>query len=230
MTAVDTDGMELYDVGEEKAYLALMQRFAEAVLPVQHGRIGVLGLTPLDFGSPRDETDLRDKLQAQGWNQVWCYGNGSLEEIRQASSVEKNLVLSPAGLKAAEYLKQKFGTPYECTDPLAEDALGNIEVAGKRVLVVHQQVRANTIRTLLEQNGAEEVTVATWFLQKPELKREGDIRLTEEDQLQALLEQGKYDLLIGDKTMWAVAPSCTVQQLDLIHFAVSGRTEEPWME
>ena len=84
--------------------------------------------------------------------------------------------------------------------------------------------------TLLEQNGAEEVTVATWFLQKPELKREGDIRLTEEDQLQALLEQGKYDLLIGDKTMWAVAPSCTVQQLDLIHFAVSGRTEEPWRE
>ena len=98
------------------------------------------------------------------------------------------------------------------------------------MLVVHQQVRANTIRMLLEQNGAEEVTVATWFLQEPELKREGDIRLTEEDQLQALLEQGKYDLLIGDKTMWAVAPSCTAQQLDLIHFAVSGRTEEPWME
>ena len=72
--------------------------------------------------------------------------------------------------------------------------MGKIEVAGKRVLVVHQQVRANTIRTLLEQNGAEEVTVATWFLQKPELKREGDIRLTEEDQLQALLEQGKYRL------------------------------------
>ena len=228
--AVDTDGMELYDVGEEKAYLALMQRFAEAALPVQHGRIGVLGLTPLDFGSPRDEMHLRDKLQAQGWKQVWCYGNGSLEEIRQASSVEKNLVLSPAGLKAAEFLRQKFGTPNECTDPLAEDALGNIDVAGKRVLVVHQQVRANTIRTLLEQNGAEEVTVATWFLQKPELKREGDIRLTEEDQLQALLEQGNYDLLIGDKTMWAVAPSCTAQQLDLIHFAVSGRTEEPWTE
>ena len=127
-------------------------------------------------------------------------------------------------------MKQKFGTPYECTDPLVEAALENIEVAGKRVLVVHQQVRANTIRTLLEQNGAEEVTVATWFLQKPELKRDGDIRLTEEDQLQELLEQGKYDLLIGDKTMWAVAPSCTAQQLDLIHFAVSGRTEEPWTE
>ena len=173
---------------------------------------------------------LRDKLQSQGWNQVWCYGNGSLEEIRQASSVEKNLVIAPDGLKAAEYLKRKFGTPYECMDPLAEDALEGVEVRGKRVLVVHQQVRANTIRTLLEQNGAEEVTVATWFLQKPELKREGDIRLTEEDQLKELLEQGNYDLLIGDKTMWAVAPGCTGRQIDLIHFAVSGRTEEPWTE
>ena len=227
---VDTDGMELYDAGAEKAYLALMQRFAEKALPVQSGRIGVLGLTPLDFGSPKDEMRLRDTLQSKGWNQVWCYGNGSLEEIHQASSVEKNLVIAPDGLKAAEYLKEKFGTPYECTDPLAEEALKGVEVRGKRVLVVHQQVRANTIRTLLEQNGAESVTVATWFLQKPELKWEGDIRLTEEDQLKELLEQGNYDLLLGDKTMWAVAPGCMGQQMDLIHFAVSGRTEEPWTE
>lgn len=227
---VDTDGMELYDVGAEKAYLALMQRFAEEALLVEPGRIGVLGLTPLDFGSPKDEKRLRDRLRSQGWNQVWCYGTGSLEEIRQASSVEKNLVLAPDGLKAAEYLKQRFGTPYACMDPLAADALDTAAAAGKRVLVIHQQVRANSIRTLLEQGGAEKVTVASWFMQKRELKRENDVHLTEEDQLKELLEQGDYDLLIGDKTMWAVAPNCTGRQIDLPHFAVSGRTEEPWTE
>lgn len=227
---VDTDGMELYDVGAEKAYLALMQRFAEETLPIEPGRIGVLGLTPLDFGSPKDEKRLRDRLQGQGWKQVWCYGTGSLEEIRQASSVEKNLVLAPDGLKAAEYLKQRFGTPYACMDPLAADALDTAAAAGKRVLVIHQQVRANSIRTLLEQGGAEKVTVASWFMQKQELKRENDVHLTEEDQLKELLEQGDYDLLIGDKTMWAVAPNCTGRQIDLPHFAVSGRTEEPWTE
>ncbi len=227
---VDTDGMELYDVGAEKAYLALMQRFAEEALPVEPGRIGVLGLTPLDFGSPKDETRLKGELQSQGWNQVWCYGNGSLEEIRQASSVEKNLVIAPSGLKAAAYLQKKFGTPYECADPLAETVLGPIDAAGKRALVIHQQVRANSIRSCLEQAGAESVTVATWFLQKPELKREGDLRLTEEDQLKELLEQGNYDLLIGDRILWAIAPECKGRQIDVFHFAVSGRTEEPWTE
>ena len=133
-------------------------------------------------------------------------------------------------MKAAEYLKQRFGTPYECLDPLAADALAPVDAAGKRALVVHQQVRANSIRNLLEQCGAKEVTVASWFMQKRELKRDGDIHLTEEDQLKELLEQGNYDLLIGDKTMWAAAPNCTGRQIDLIHFAVSGRTEEPWTE
>ena len=227
---VDTDGMELYDVGAEKAYLALMQRFAEEALPVEPGRIGILGLTPLDFGGSKDEKHLRDRLQNQGWKQVWCYGTGSLGEIRQASSVEKNLVIAPDGLEAARYLKQKFGTPYECLDPLAADALGTVDAAGKRVLVIHQQIRANTIRSILEQGGAKEVAVASWFMQKRELKRENDVHLTEEDQLKELLEQGNYDLLIGDKTMWAVALNCTGRQIDLPHFAVSGRTEEPWTE
>lgn len=227
---VDTDGMELYDVGAEKAYLALVQRFAEEKLPVEPGRIGVLGLTPLDFGSPKDQPRLTEILNHQGWEQVWCYGCGSLEEICQASSVEKNLVIAPDGLKAAKYLKEKFGTPYECADPLAERALEDVDAAGMRVLVVHQQVRANTVRTLLERSGAASVTAATWFMQKPELRREGDIRLTEEDQLQELLETGSFDLLIGDRSMWAVAPNCTAQQVELTHFAVSGRTEEPWTE
>ena len=219
---VDTDGMELYDAGAEKAYLALMQKFAVEALPVQPGRIGVLGLTPLDFGNPGDEKRLREKLRGRGWQQVCCYGYGGLEEIRQASGAEQNLVIAPDGLKAAEYLKQKFGTPYVCMDPLAEDMPEGVEIKGKRVLVVHQQVRANTLRDCLEQAGAESVTAATWFLQKRELCRAGDLRLTEEDQLQELLEQGNFDLLLGDRTMWQVAPGCTGQQVDLPHFAFSG--------
>ncbi len=36
-----------------------------------------------------------------------------LDEVRNASLAAKNVVVSPAALKAAQYLQKKFGTPYE---------------------------------------------------------------------------------------------------------------------
>ena len=224
---VDSDGMALYDSGAEKAYLALMERFAVAPREKQSGAIGVLGMTPLDFGEQKDEARLRAILRAQGWETVYLYGYGPLEEIENAPGVEKNLVVSPSGLRAARYLQEKFGTPYECTDPLAAEAAANLDVRGRRILVIHQQIRAGSIRTLLEARGAARVDTATWFLKKPELSREGDLLLREEDQLQALLAQGTYDLLLADKAMWPLAPA-EMERYDLPHFAVSGRTEAPW--
>ena len=46
--AVNTDGMELYDGGERKAYLELFKVFAREKLPVETGRVGILGMTPQD--------------------------------------------------------------------------------------------------------------------------------------------------------------------------------------
>lgn len=225
---VDTNGMELYDAGAEKAYLALVMRFARERLAVEKGRIGVFGFTPLDFSSPDDEATLRKQLISQGAECVSIYGYGNLDELRFSSMAEKNLVVSPSGLRAAQYLKEKFGTPYECWDPLAVDCIEGICPKGKRILVIHQQIRANTIRCVLESQGAKDVTVATWFEKKPELSQQGDLLLTEEDQLQELLESGEYDMLLADHDFWAVAPAFKGEKLDLIHFAVSGRTEQPW--
>ena len=223
---VDTDGMELYDSGAEKAYLALMERFAAEPREKRAGAIGVLGMTPLDFGEQRDAGRLREMLRAQGWETVYLYGYGPLEEIINAPAVEKNLVVSPSGLKAAKYLQEKFGTPYECADPLAE-LPDSLDVQGRRVLVIHQQIRAGSIRKLLEDRGAERVDTATWFLQKPELSQGGDMLLREEDQLQEILARGDYDLLLADKAMWPLAPAA-LETWDLPHFAVSGRMEKPW--
>ncbi len=228
--SVNTDGMELYDAGAEKAYLTLMRKFAQEKMPTVKGRIGVLGMTPLDFGNPDDEKVLRNKLKDRGWSEIWCYGNGNLDEIKNASTVERNLVVAPDGLKAAIYLEENFGIPYECLDPLAEDIVKDADAVGKRILVVHQQIRANSIRNELLKKGAKEVTAASWFMMKPELKMKGDIHLTEEDQLKELLEKGQYDLIIGDKTMWGVSKKNFENQIELSHFAVSGRTDEAWKE
>ena len=87
--AVNTDGMELYDGGERKAYLELFKVFAREKLPVETGRVGILGMTPQDVSDLKAADKLREKFKSQG-HQAVCYGmGGGLDEVKKASSVEK---------------------------------------------------------------------------------------------------------------------------------------------
>lgn len=215
---IDTTGMELYDVGASKAYVALFDRFATEALPVEPGRIGVLGANPLDL-----DTACADNLRTTLPGAV-CYGMGStLDDVACASAAEKNVVTAPSGLAAAKLLKQRFGTPYEVFDPLAHVAA---DVAGKRMLVVHQQVRANTLRNHMLEAGATEVRCATWFMQVPELAQKGDVRLREEDDFEELVMSGGFDMLVSDASLWRIVPHFTGETVSLPQFAVSGALDE----
>lgn len=58
------------------------------------------------------------EYKARGWDNVICYGMGStLDDVKNAAAAEMNIVCSAAAIKAAEYLKEKFGTPYEIEYP-----------------------------------------------------------------------------------------------------------------
>ncbi len=218
---VDTTGMELYDAGAEKAYLALFDRFATEALPVEPGVVGVLGANPLEL-STTSANALRALVPG-----ARCYGMGSsFEDVVRASSVERNLVVAPSGLAVAKLLERRFGTPYEVRDPLASALAADIHAAGKRVLVIHQQVTANTLRDELLARGAARVTCATWFMQKPELTQEGDVRLKEERDLARLVREESYDLLIGDPTLWPIVDGFAGQTIDVPQFAVSGKLGE----
>ena len=156
---VDTTGMELYDVGASKAYVALFDRFATEQLPVEAGRVGVLGANPLELSATS-----ADVLRAAVPGAV-CYGMGStFDDVVRASSCERNLVVAPSGLAAAKLLEQRFGTPYEVCDPLAASLVEGLDAAGLRVLVVHQQVTGASLRAELLARGAAQVTCATWFM------------------------------------------------------------------
>lgn len=221
---VETTGMALYDVGEEKAYDALFRAFAVEQFPVEEGRLGVLGATPLNFSDLRAGEQLREALAAQGWRTVDCYGMGAgLDRVRTASAAARNLVVAPSGLKAARYLQKTFGTPYEVLDPLAETLLPALTYTGKRALVVHQQVTANSLRSALLRRGCASVTVASWFLLDRELARPGDLRLKEEDEFEMLACSGQFDLMVGDPALWQMAPLYQGTLVNLPHFAVSGR-------
>ena len=216
---VDTTGMELYDVGAEKAYLALMRRFAAEPQKRLPGRVGVFGVNPLDMSDLRAGDQIRRLIPG-----AMCYGMGSgLDDIRSAASVEKNIVAAPSGLRAAQYLEEKFAIPYTVYDPLAEQLLPNRDYAGKRILIIDQQVRANTMRNSLLRLGASEVHCATWFMMDTRLAEPYDHRLKEEDDFESLVCAGRYDLLIGDPTLWRIVPDFAGEMIDLPQFPVSGR-------
>ena len=223
---VDSSGTRLYDDGARKALSALVGRFATERLPREAGRIGVLGAIPLDLGSCSANSVISALPGAV------CYGMGStLDDVISASSAERNVVVAPSGLAAARLLEQRFGTPYQVFDPRfrgeeALQSLGLSTVAGKRVLVVHQQVTANTLRETLLAQGAASVCCASWFMQLPELTQEGDRQLAEEDDFSELVSEGGFDLLIADPTLWQLVPGFEGTRVSLPHFALSGKLLE----
>ncbi len=223
---VDTDSTKLYDSGAEKAYLELFQTMATEKLPIRPGRIGVLGATPQDLSDLKASEKIRAASPDSA--EVVCYGMGSgLNEVREASAAERNLVVAPCAIKAAQYLQQTFGTPYEVGCPLATEFVPDeIQCGGKRVLVVHQQVMANSIREEVLKRGARSVTVASWFLMDPDLSEEGDVSLAEEEDFTELAAGNTYDVIIADPAMAPMIPDFTGLFVPAVHFAVSGKLVE----
>ena len=222
--AVNTDGMELYDGGERKAYLELFKVFAREKLPVETGRVGILGMTPQDVSDLKAADKLREKFKSQG-HQAVCYGMGDgRDEVKKASSVEKNIVVSPAALECARYLEKTFGTPYEVGYPLVEELVPDMEYAGKKILIVQQQVMAGSIREELQKRGADgEITVASWFSMEKDLLEEGDVPLKDEEDYMDLVEKGRYDVIFADPCMKRMAKTFSGVFVDAVHFAVSGK-------
>ena len=222
--AVNTDGMELYDGGERKAYLELFKVFAREKLPVETGRVGILGMTPQDVSDLKAADKLREKFKSQG-HQAVCYGMGDgLDEVKKASSVEKNIVVSPAALECARYLEKTFGTPYEVGYPLVEELVPDMEYAGKKILIVQQQVMAGSIRAELRKRGGDgKITVASWFSMEKDLLEEGDVSLKDEEDYMELVEKGRYDVIFADPCMKRMAKTFSGVFVDEVHFAVSGK-------
>ena len=216
----DCTGTRLYDSGAEKAYYALFDRFATEAFPVEPGRVNVLGANPLDIDSTSADA-LRRAVPG-----AICHGMGTtLDDVRRASSAERNLVVAPSGLKAAQLLEQRFGTPYEIGNPLAAQRIAGLDASMQHVLVIGQQISANSLRDELLRQGAASVTCATWFMLKAEIAKEGDMHLGEELDLAHLVAEGHFDLIVGDPTLRPIVDGAGFRgtYIDTPQFAVSGK-------
>lgn len=236
---VDTNGMELYDVGEEKAWLTLFKTFAEKDVASQKEaseeddsskkmKIGVLGLTPHDVSDLKIEEKFR-KSENENTHYI-CYGmRAGIDKVKTAGSADKNLVVAPAALETAKYLEKEFGTPYEVGYPFVDELIPELGYERKKILIIHQQVIANAIRQEIRTRSDEqntEVTVASWFMMKSEISEEGDLSLKEEKDYCKLVQNGNYDIVFADENMRGLVPGFKGTFVNVRHFAVSGKLQE----
>ena len=236
---VDTNGMELYDVGEEKAWLTLFKTFAGKEVASQKEaseeddfskklKIGVLGLTPHDVSDLNIEEKFR-KSENENTHYI-CYGmRAGIDKVKTAGSADKNLVVAPAALETAKYLEKEFGTPYEVGYPFVDELIPELGYERKKILIIHQQVIANAIRQEIRTRSNEqntEVTVASWFMMKSELSEEGDLSLKEEKDYCKLVQNGNYDMVFADENMRGLVPGFKGTFVNVRHFAVSGKLQE----
>lgn len=237
---VDTNGMELYDVGEEKAWLTLFKTFAGKDVASQKEaseeddsskkmKIGVLGLTPHDVSDLNVEEKFR-KSENENTHYI-CYGmRAGIDKVKTAGSADKNLVVAPAALETAKYLEKEFGTPYEVGYPFVDELIPELDYERKKILIIHQQVIANAIRQEIRIRSDEqqntEVTVASWFMMKSEFSEEGDLSLKEEKDYCKLVQNGNYDIVFADENMRGLVPGFKGTFVNVRHFAVSGKLQE----
>lgn len=227
---VETTGMRQYDIGEELAYMELFRTFAKEQKDTESGMFGVIGATPLSVSDLEFKKKIEEKYPDK---KIACYGLGDgLDAVKRASAAEKNLVVSPSGLKAARELEKRFGIPYEVTYPLEnillEELFGKLKLSEakdvRKILIIHQQVLANELREKIREHfpETEEITVASFFMMKPTLKEENDISLKQEDDLLELAREGGYTHVIADSMLKPIFNEKTIF-FDIPHFACSGR-------
>jgi nitrogenase molybdenum-cofactor synthesis protein NifE len=231
---VACDGMEYYDKGAEKTYLSLLKTFSPGStedLPAWTGDcIGVLGAQSMDLHGIAAPGALRALIEEETKHHVVLYGSreDGIDAFRRAGSVRRNLVVTVAGYEAARWLEETHGTPFTCHNPAVasqiRDLSGRIDLHGCKVLVLHEQITANSCREELLRLGADRVDVASWFMMKEALMQDGDFRLHEEQDLVKAMEKGRYDCILTDAAVrplieWHFAGVFA----ELPHFAVSGR-------
>lgn len=254
VVTVDSDGMHLFDKGEEKAYLSIIRELKEKDLFIHTDdavkkeirRSGVFGATPLDLYSFDAKALIEGSLKACGFNEVVFYGNGaSFSDLKSACENAINLAVSPSGIKAVRLLKEYFNTPYEIRFPGTDDLINmrsgsftfsadkNIDFLNdktlldvvshaKKILIVHSQIFANSLRKAIQKKCDADIFVSSWFSMEEEFMEEGDVRLKEEDDFIALSKQG-FDMIIGDEILRKMIPYFQGTFINIPEFYISGK-------
>lgn len=234
-----TNGMNSYLNGASQALCAYLKRFCVDV-PQEKKSVNIIGATPLDFSLNSSVESIRSWLKENGYQVVSCMAMGSSpEEIAQAGKASVNLVISSCGLAAAEYLKNRFGTPWVSGVPYGKSfsaqLLNALELAekkgicqsphtartgAKKIAVVGESVTASSFAAALEADSGLSARVLCPAALQPSILADCDSLIDCEDSMAEAFAEA--DVVFADPLFKPVCPAGTIF-IRHPHEAFSGR-------
>lgn len=252
---IPTNGMHDYISGAGLAFEKLAEKlfgesgsqgFKPGELLAKKRSLNILGMTPLDYAAESCVSSLRGILESDGWEitSVWAMED-SLDKLEKAGESSVNLVISASGLRTAEFLRKRFGTPWVAGVPLGsmrgrviralENAAGSGDCAaayeicerdlqGKpHVIVIGEPVMSCSIAQYYEDRGLSTLVIAATE-ESGKLIRPSDRICRGEEEVEETLAQlcAEDTLVIADPLYRYVIPEGTVLE-PVPHLAFSGR-------
>ena len=245
--SVPTNGMHDYVYGVGIALAEIAKRI-EGKREVTSKSVNLLGVTPLDFG-PQEHVDaLIQNVEQAGWKvlSTWAMGD-KLENLARAPEAEVNLVVSSTGLRAAEILQERFGTPYVTGTPIRgfmevllhameekkqvsyleyeKRIRGFTRESGKRdtIILIGEPVIMKSLAAAIEIKYRINVKVIRPLKETDGLLADGDVAVCGEEELEQALQSLKnVKGVVADPLYRPVCPE-NVAFYELPHIAFSGR-------
>ena len=204
-----------------------MEILANYAYGLKLDRIRRAALADWNLVMSRSGLKLAEYMEAKFGIPYFCgvpAGDGRLflEEFHNIRQAREEWMAEPSENKRAE----SFSAAYRNT--VGENAKARNVNAGregrKEILIIHEQVFANSLRKLLEQNRPELVVrVGSLVGLNPSLKREGDLDLNLEEDLVRELNSGTFGAVIGDPELARVIRGRDPVLIPLPHVAVSSK-------
>jgi nitrogenase molybdenum-iron protein alpha/beta subunit len=232
----NTTGQNYYDKGASDVFLRLIRRFAKPGARSSDGkkRANVLGMLPLDVGNLGNCDRILDFISNCGYEINADFAMGlTLEQIEHCADADINFVVSRSGLDAAEYMKKRFDIPFICGVPLGDGRTfrkklsGNLEAVGRYadggILIIHEQVMANSLREEILEKADIPVTTGSMFGLDRRIAAEHDLNLPDELSVIKAVNSGRYSVVIADPEIEKILRRPDVKFLKLPHAAVSSK-------
>ena len=206
--------------------------------------VNIIGATPIDFGKSNTLEELEQLLVDNGITiNVSLWKNTTKQDITRLKQGACNIVVSHAGVELAKYMEKRYGIPYVTGLPYGEkyteiwlEELKNTLITGisekvqkdfisetnKSILVIGEQFQSDSIRKAIEAEYGINCDVAGICGWSKEFAREQDRFLESEEEIEVLLNDEKYDLIIGDPLYKTLLHS-EKKYLEYPHYAVSSK-------
>ena len=232
----NTTGQYYYDKGASDVFIKLIERFAKKTdADKTEKTANIIGLLPIDFGSKGNAERICSYVESLGYKVNSSFAVGlSVKQIERCGNADISIVVSRSGLEAARLIEKKFGVPYICGVPLHGSSLIERKLNGNYtakkvtdgedgILIIHEQIFANSVREEISERTDIPVTVASLFGIEKSIALEQDITLPDEEAVRREVNSGRYSVIAADPLIKKLIRNDNIRFVPLPHVAVSSK-------